>query len=75
VSWEQVDRDAISSFAREVGPDAGATVDRLESTLATLRDRWSVVREQLPMLGEHQEALFEHWRRVPLLRRMGALDT
>jgi serine/threonine-protein kinase HipA len=72
--WQEIDVGTIEQLAREAGADQTRTSRIVEQTLATLKDVWSGVQDRITMLPKHRQALAAHWRKVPLLRRLGALE-
>ncbi|MEX1365421.1 MAG: HipA domain-containing protein [Nannocystaceae bacterium] len=71
--WEDLDLHTLTDLAAEIGIEPAVVSAIFDEVLARLRETWSSIQHDLPMLPEHRQALADHWTRVPLLRRMGRL--
>jgi serine/threonine-protein kinase HipA len=69
----RVNIESFRRLAGEVGANSDRAVRVAQETISAARGAWESLsaRETLPR--EHQQALMEHWRRVPLLREAGDL--
>ena len=72
--FSRIDRDAMERFAVKAGLEAETGTEIVHETLEKLRQTWCDFGSDLPLPAEHKKALREHWKAVPLLREVGALD-
>lgn len=73
--WHEIGVDTIVRLAREAGCNEARATQVVDQVLVELKRAWSEVQERLVMLPSHRRALVDHWQKVPLLSRMGALET
>jgi serine/threonine-protein kinase HipA len=71
--FNRLDVDGLRRLAQKAGLDPEKTVDIVLDTLVQMQIAWQFELQDLPLPTEHREALAEHWRSVPLLRRFGPL--
>jgi serine/threonine-protein kinase HipA len=69
----RIDRQVFGVFAQQARIEAGRMDRLIDETLDRLRQTWRALRDELPLVPAHREAVEEHWRRVPLLRSAGGL--
>lgn len=69
----RVNVESVRRLARKLRVDPDRSVEIVRETLASLRAAWPFVIQHTPLPEDHVAAVVEHWRRVPLLREIGAL--
>jgi serine/threonine-protein kinase HipA len=72
--WHEIDVDTVVRLAREAGCNEARATSVVDQALVALKGAWRDVQDRIVMLPRHRQALAAHWQKVPLLRRMGALE-
>lgn len=70
-SFAGLDRRTFDRFADRAEIDRSKLEGLIDETLDRLRDAWKGLRNELPLVPEHRQAIEEHWRQVPLLKSAG----
>ncbi|MEW6284188.1 MAG: HipA domain-containing protein, partial [Candidatus Eremiobacterota bacterium] len=69
----QVDGALLRRVASQLGQDPARAEHIAIATVEAMRAAWPAARDHLPF--DHQEAVIQHWNRVPLARAAGTLET
>ncbi len=69
----RIDRAAFERFADKAEIERRRIHDLIDGTLGQLRQAWRKIVAEAPLPEAHEEALRQHWRKVPLLRDAGPL--
>lgn len=72
-SFAKLDPGAFERLADRAEIDRSHVAQWLDETLDRLRQAWRELRNELPLVPEHRQAIEEHWRQVPLLKSAGGL--
>lgn len=72
--FHRIDRGTMERFASKAEMSLARVLYFVDETLSELRDSWGELGVDLPLPGEHREAIRRHWQEVPLLRQAGPLD-
>lgn len=71
--FARIDHAAFERFAARAALDATRVLGEVDATLERMRSAWREIESDLPLAGEHRQALLDHWSRVPLLHDAGPL--
>lgn len=72
--FARIDRATFERFAAKAEIDTARALATVDGTLERIRSAWGEIASELPLPEEHRQPLFDHWRRVPLLRDTGPLN-
>ncbi len=64
----QVSEKTFARLAAHAQADAGQTIETVREALSRITTAWRLSTGRDVMPSEHADALFRHWRRVPLLK-------